>query len=93
MRKLRLRIDDLEVESFRTAPVESLRGTVRAFDDSTDCSYGSPMYTGCDLTCAFPCDGSGDCTPTCPRTSGGGGGTAWATCYPDSGCDLSCEFG
>jgi hypothetical protein len=93
MKKLRLTVDDLAVESFQTASVEALRGTVRGHDDSTDCSYGSPMYTGCDLSCEFACDGSGDCTPTCPRTSGGGGGgTHDVTCYPDSGCDLSCEF-
>jgi len=93
MNKLKLTLDDLAVESFQTASAEELRGTVRGFGDSTNCSYGSPMYTACDLSCELECGGSGECTPTCPNTTtGGGGGSPGPTCYPDSGCDLSCEF-
>jgi hypothetical protein len=94
MKKLKLALDDLAVDSFQTAPVQELRGTVRGHGDSTACSYGSPQYTACDFSCEFACGESGECTPTCPRTSGTGGtgGSVGATCYPDSGCDLSCEF-
>lgn len=68
MKKLSLRMDDLAVESFHTAdePVHA-RGTVRAYNDSTNCSYGSPNATQCIQTCGFPCDGETDqCTLTCP---------------------------
>lgn len=37
MKKLRLRIDDLTVESFPTASTDGAHGTVRAHDATDDC--------------------------------------------------------
>lgn len=95
MKKLSLRVEDLTVESFRTSDSAAVRGTVQGhLDDSSACSYGSPEYTACDLSCEFECGASGDCTPACPGGSGGcdGGTVGYPTDHPDSGCDLSCEF-
>jgi hypothetical protein len=82
MKKLSLQLDDLAVESFETGEPEPLRGTVRAHGDSSDCSYNSPMYTFCNLTCRIDCGESGECTPRCPGWGTGGG---------DETHDLSCE--
>lgn len=92
MKKLTLKLDELSVESFEIAAPRQLRGTVRGHGDSSDCSYGSPMYTACDLSCEFECGQSGECTPACPGGSGtcGGGGSTDPTC--ETACDLSCEF-
>ena len=66
MKKLKLQIDALVVESFTISSQEAPRGTVRAYNDSTNCSYGSPNVTECIQTCGFPCDGETDqCTLTC----------------------------
>jgi hypothetical protein len=98
MKKLTLQLDDLAVESFETGDGTHIRGTVRAFGNSSDCSYGSPQYTQCDFTCVFPCADSPDCTPACPNGSAGcptpqcpptGGAPS---CDPYTQCDYSCEF-
>lgn len=94
MKKLSLRLDDLSVDSFTTTRSPDVRGTVRGFGNSTDCSYGSPNYTACDLTCEFECGDSGDCTSTCPGGTGGSGtgsGTG-LDCTTRTAQDLSCEF-
>lgn len=96
MQKLKLRIEDLAVESFRTATTGEMRGTVQALE-SGNCSYGSPGFTGCRLSCGFPCGESGGCTDECP---GGGGGTNGGACSGNAtheascntACRLSCAF-
>lgn len=92
MKKLNLHLEDLSVESFETAAPDEVRGTVHALGDSSDCSHGSPGYTGCRLSCAFPCGESEDCTPACPGdgTGTGGGGTYDMSC--NTGCRLSCGY-
>jgi hypothetical protein len=95
MRKLNLRPDDLAVESFDTADAHEVRGTVDAHGDSADCSYGSPGYTACRLSCAYPCGDSEECTPACPNggtggTGGTGGGTWEQSC--NTSCKLSCAY-
>lgn len=96
MKKLVLALEALTVESFETSGVEELRGTVRAHGDSSNCSYYSPHYTFCDLSCEFACGQSEECTPVCPGgtgtsgTTGCTGTTAGPT--PQTFCDLSCEF-
>lgn len=89
MKKLSLDLDALAVESFETDGAEPMRGTVRAHGDSRDCSYWSPMYTFCNLTCKIDCGESGECTPVCPTggTTGGGGETIDLSC--DTNCNLS----
>lgn len=97
MKKLNLHLDDLAVESFETGDGDELRGTVRAHGDSAGCSYGSPAYTGCRLSCMYDCGESDDCTPACPNGggtggggTGGGGGSYDVSC--NTGCKLSCAY-
>ena len=92
MKKLNLRLDDLSVESFETAAPDELRGTVRAYGDSSGCSYGSPAYTACRLSCAYDCGESEECTPACPNGSGGSGGGQTIGDSCDTGCRLSCRY-
>ena len=95
MRKLSLHLEDLAVDSFATAPVDGLRGTVRGHGDSSDCSYGSPQYTACEFTCAIACGQSAECTPACPGGSGGCTNPPTTTTTDPTAataCDLSCEF-
>ena len=99
MKKLTLQLDDLSVESFETSTQEQLRGTVRGFGDSSNCSYGSPQYTQCDFSCEFPCGESDECTPACPNQSPGCSNTCTCpvtgglpSCDPYTQCDFSCEF-
>ena len=92
MKKLNLQVEDLAVESFETAGVDALRGTVHANDDSSWCSYDSPGYTGCRLSCMYACGESDQCTGECPGggSGGGGGGTMDDSC--NTGCKLSCAY-
>ena len=97
MKKLKLNLDDLKVESFETVP-ESLaaKGTVKGADDHT-----VPGYNTCNLTCqGLPtCDYGPTCLGTCPSacTCGSGcfgscitcGGN-W-TCWQTGGCP-TCNY-
>lgn len=81
MKKLKLEIDALQVETFESAGLESERGTVRGLLTA----YYELCYPGdtwqqsctCELTCnantCYGCGGgSGGCTggTTCPNTCG-----------------------
>ena len=88
MKKLRLSVDALHVESFLTAENEREGGTVRAFDSTT----AGQRLCGCtDVGGACETDGcgtygcSGDCTAGC------GGGTYEVTCA--TGSQRLCECG
>ena len=72
MKKLQLRIDDLQVESFQTAARREVSGTVRGFDSTTgnqiicECTdNGNPCNTNdCgSYGCSYGCPNSQD--PTC----------------------------
>lgn len=62
MRKIRLKIESLAVESFDTGEVQDLRGTVRAYfttpqdpctsaDDALTCARRRTDYASCDVQC------------------------------------------
>ncbi|HEX8244662.1 MAG TPA: hypothetical protein VF541_14245 [Longimicrobium sp.] len=75
MKKLKLELDALGVESFATAPASPRAGTVRGAAETDLCSQGPatchPTYDPCD-TCATSCAGGPwcDCLPSgCPRAS------------------------
>ncbi len=75
MKKLRLDVDSLGVESFATAPAAAAPGTVRGAADTEVCSGGPvtchPSYDPCE-TCATSCAGGPwcDCLPSgCPKAS------------------------
>jgi hypothetical protein len=93
MRKLKLDLDQLTVESFDTnAPDGPRRGTVRAFMPPT------PFIT-CPLTCADTCDTCDySCGGTCDATCNCTGYTCCASCGgtcngpSDCGtCQTNCE--
>jgi hypothetical protein len=60
MRKLRLRMDDLRIDSFDTAHAAKAAGTVRGQEDVT---FLENTCRTCDVTCNPSCDDS--CYYTC----------------------------
>jgi hypothetical protein len=87
MKKLRIRLDELSIESFDTTPeMARERGTVRG--------HGSVFETCLDLSCEGSCfqtncfpDYTGDCSGT---GTGTGTGTGSANPTACTQCDLSC---
>jgi hypothetical protein len=83
MKKMKLSLDDLKVESFQTTPegAEGDRGTV----------YG---YISCDLTICQECGPTCACTrdPSCNGTCAA---SCNGTCYASCGgtCNVSCNGG
>ena len=80
MNKLRLKLDDLRVDTFQTTPVQKEKGTV--FGEQCTC-YTQCTCPGCP-TCYASCNGTCDasCNGSC------GGATCDASCY--GSCDYSC---
>jgi hypothetical protein len=80
MRKLKLQLEDLQIDSFQTTPAERPKGTV--FGEQCTC------YTQCTCPGCPTCDAS--CNGTCDASCNG---TCDATCNGCSGftCDLSCD--
>jgi hypothetical protein len=88
MRKLKLSLDALHVESFHAESVDPERGTVAAHSDPAECV--SPWGT-CEKYCTQDgscnsCQGScfGSCGVTCINTCG-------ATCLQTCGCTGATE--
>ena len=96
MKKLRLQLEDLRIDSFTTTPMEKERGTV--FGEQCTCytACTCPGCPSCDASCggtcascAASCNGTCDgCTGTvadteeCSWDSCGGGRTCYEyTCY------------
>ena len=86
MKKLKLNIDDLKVESFETSNIFSENyGTVKGFECNGVNSSGGPSH---DETCPFSCRNScqnscgGSCGPTC-------NGDTCGSCDPT--CGISCD--
>jgi hypothetical protein len=73
MRKLKLQVDELQVESFATARPKDEDGTVRAHDDSTN--LACPGLTG-EIGCTDWCANTQFTCLTCA----GCGGTAVMSC-------------
>ena len=93
MKKLRLQLDELQVESFHTVRTEPARGTVRAnaptwyCTEQIDCTYDYGCETqneSCNGSCAT-CFG-GTCENTCYNSCNG---TCNVSCYGT--CDASCN--
>jgi hypothetical protein len=79
MRKMRLNVDELTVESFNTAPGERQKaGTVRAHDSGTDFDGCVSYYSNC-ATCLEGCPAD---TMTCFGSCRMAGGMA----YIDPNC-------
>ena len=66
MRKLKLELDELSVESFDTAKQKEERGTVHG-RDLTECCSGADGFT-CYLSCGGTCD---TCAASCDTCDSG----------------------
>lgn len=91
MKKLRLRMDDLRVESFATlgGPAQP-RGTVRGHEPTVMCS--GTCTANPDCTDVFACETYGDCTlaGSCEGTCGNSCDvTCQVSCYGT--CDATCN--
>jgi hypothetical protein len=87
MNKLKLRLDDLRVDTFQTTPVQKEKGTVFGEQCTcyTNCTCpGCPTcYASCNGTCDASCNGT--CGVSCDASCGG-------TCDYSCGCsDYSCD--
>jgi hypothetical protein len=88
MNKLKLRLDDLRVDTFQTTPVQKEKGTVFGEQCTcyTNCTCpGCPTcYASCNGTCDASCNGT--CGVSCDASCGG-------TCDYSCGCsDYSCNY-
>jgi hypothetical protein len=88
MHKLKLRLEDLRIDSFTTEPARKEKGTV--FGEQCTC-YTNCSCPGCP-TCDASCNGScgASCGGTCNATACGTcdqscGGTCDHTCYDGCG--------
>jgi hypothetical protein len=82
MNKLKLKLDELAVESFATCGTEREKGTV--FAEACTCP-GVTCANTCPATCAYTCDDA-----TCPQCP-----TCAATCAntcDDPSCNGTCGF-
>jgi hypothetical protein len=83
--KLRLKLDDLQVDTFQTTSTEKQKGTV--FGEQCTCytQCTCPGCPTCDASCNGSCDAScnGTCAATCNASCNG-------TC--DYTCDYSCGY-
>jgi hypothetical protein len=89
MRKLKLHLDDLRIDSFSTTPAEKPKGTV--FGEQCTC-YTQCTCPGCP-TCDASCDGTcnASCNGTCDASCNGTCGTSYeATCYYVNTCGDTC---
>jgi hypothetical protein len=86
MKKFRLELDDLRIDSFSTTPAQATKGTV--FGEQCTC-YTNCTCPGCP-TCAASCNGTCDasCNGTCDASCGGGCGGE-----TDFSCDFTCGVG
>jgi hypothetical protein len=84
MKKLKLQLDELQVESFHTARAEAPRGTVQGNQPTRLCTgYGCTDYVDCtiDFGCA-PDTQDASCEGTC-------GNTCYDTCLVS--CNGTCD--
>ena len=79
--KLKLRLDDLRVDTFQTTPTPKAKGTV--FGEQCTC-YTNCTCPGCP-TCAASCNGT--CDASC---NGSCAATCDASCYGT--CDWTCDY-
>lgn len=82
MNKLKLRLDDLSVESFDTQRMDREKGTVIG----EECSCGGTCDATCPNTCAYTCDDN-TCLYTCDDATCAGtcdtcSPSCWDTCRP-----------
>ena len=81
MNKLRLHLEDLQIDSFQTTPAEKPKGTV--FGEQCTCytQCTCPGCPTCDASCNGTCDAS--CNGTCDASCNGTCGVS---------CNYSCDY-
>ena len=79
MRQLKLRLEELQVESFATGAENALKGTVHAHQEEGDSPTYPPYHTCDSCPPAFTCD------TTCPPMH------TCETCPPKYTCDWPCS--
>jgi hypothetical protein len=91
MQKLKLRLDDLQVDTFQTTAPRREKGTV--FGEQCTCytQCTCPGCPTCDASCNGTCNAS--CNGTCDDTCGAtGNDTCYDTCAASCGtCQFSCD--
>jgi len=88
MRKLRLTLEDLQIDSFSTTPVRRAKGTVYGEQCTCPTACTCPGCPTCDATCGGTCAAS--CNGTCDASCDGGCGTYDVSCGGYS-CDPTCQ--
>lgn len=95
MKKLALNVDELRVDSFDTASIPDVRGTVNGHYtiDTTCVQTCTTCQNSCRGTCDWSCQGSCDntcqytCNLTCPYTCGFSCfGSCGASCVATCNC-------
>jgi hypothetical protein len=89
MKKMKLNLEQLAVDSFDTSAAPQPRGTVfgEEYTNLTHCSCpGHPSCDGYDT-----CQGSPSCDGVCTYTQGND--TCDITCHGAFTCELSCDYG
>lgn len=104
MNKLKLRLEDLQVDSFGTTQVRREKGTVFGEQCTCHTNCTCPGCPTCDVSCNGSCGAScgGTCVATCEFSCGGtceyscgGGDTCNATCAgwaTFAGPMMDCQF-
>jgi hypothetical protein len=93
MNKLKLHLEDLQIDSFQTTPAEKPKGTV--FGEQCTCYTqctcpGCPTCAGygtCDASCNGTCDAS--CNGTCNASCDGG--CTWDPSCGGYSCEYTCD--
>ena len=93
MHKLKLRVEELRVESFDTAAARGVRGTVRGAEAAGTNESGC-IIASCGVTCPISCEPSCPYGDGCDLSGKGCDGTNASGCVILScgvTCPLSCE--
>ena len=95
MKKLKLNLDEIKVESFETSSHSFTQGTILAQGAETEGAvdtcyeYCLTQAQTCDPSCGPSCNTAcgQSCIGTCPATCG----VTCATCENQNTCDYSCQ--
>jgi hypothetical protein len=90
MNKLRLKLEDLQIDSFSTTPVKKEKGTVYGEQCTCRTACTCPGCPTCDASCNGTCDAS--CNGTCVASCNGTCGDSCGCPTYDDSCN-SCYYG
>ena len=91
MNKLRLTLEDLQIDSFSTTPVKKEKGTVYGEQCTCPTACTCPGCPTCDASCNGTCAAS--CNGTCDVSCNGSCGDSCDGCTWDASCGgMSCDY-